>query len=766
MLGKSDLEPIKAAVISSSLDAIVVIDEQGKVLGINPAAETLFGFSPREALGRPIADLIVPEDLRELHRRGLAAYIAGGPSKVLGKRVETQGMCKDGREIPIELTILEIEVDGRRVFTANIRDRSEHAARDKELETTRRQLGLALQGANLGAWTFNPHNGTIWYSERSREMCGIPPDFVLTPQTLRTLVHADDWERLSQPYYHGYPHETLAVEYRIIRPDGELRWIYALGTANRDKDGVAQSMHGIHIDISERKRAEEELESIRQRLELAIEGAQLGIWSFDPQSGSAWLSDRARDMFAVETNFLPDMMAIRERIHPEDWERIVAPSVSDIRHETTAIEYRILRPDGEVRWVYSLGSATRDSDGVTQSVHGINLDITDRKRAEEELARSRDTLAQSEKLAALGALLAGVSHELNNPLAAIVGQAEMLAEDARGTSFEQRAERIGAAAERSARIVQTFLAMARQGERRLGMVRLNDVIASALELTDYALRTAGIAVRVNFGSGLPPIEGDRDQLHQVVVNLIVNAQQAMEKGAQFEKVLTVRTSVNQAGRVLVDVSDTGPGVPEGARHRIFEPFYTTKRHSRGGGGTGIGLSFSLGIVKAHGGTISVEPSRRGAHFRIELPAAAAGERITVVPKVDIVIPDVVPERRRCLVVEDEPDVAATLRELIEREGFNVTLAANGTEAFFALDQGDFDLLFSDLRMPLLNGPELYERLCEIRPELVKHMAFVTGDTMGDSMGEFLRNCGRPILEKPFTRAGVRAVLAALVVPGG
>ncbi|MGZ8336164.1 MAG: PAS domain S-box protein, partial [Allosphingosinicella sp.] len=138
VLGKSDLEPIKAAVISSSLDAIVVIDEQGKVLGINPAAETLFGFSPREALGRPIAELIVPEDLRELHRKGLAAYIAGGPSKVLGKRVETQGVCKDGREIPIELTILEIEVDGRRVFTANIRDRSEHAARDKELETTRR----------------------------------------------------------------------------------------------------------------------------------------------------------------------------------------------------------------------------------------------------------------------------------------------------------------------------------------------------------------------------------------------------------------------------------------------------------------------------------------------------------------------------------------------------------------------------------------------------------------------------------------------------
>jgi DNA-binding response OmpR family regulator len=298
----------------------------------------------------------------------------------------------------------------------------------------------------------------------------------------------------------------------------------------------------------------------------------------------------------------------------------------------------------------------------------------------------------------------------------------------------------------------------RQGERQTASVSLNDVIASALELTDYTLRTAGIAVRVNFGSGLPPVEGDRDQLHQVLVNLIVNAQQAMEKGEAFEKVLTIRTSVNQAGRVLVDVTDTGPGVPEDLRRRIFEPFFTTKKH-RVGSGTGIGLSFSQGIVAAHGGTLAVEPSRRGAHFRIDLPAAA-GEPIRIVPRADAVIPDVMPARRRCLIVEDEPDVAETLRELIEREGFEVTLAANGTEAFFALDKGDFDLLFSDLRMPLLNGPELYERLLEIRPELVKHMAFVTGDTMGDTMGEFLRTCGRPILEKPFTKAGIRAVLAA------
>jgi CheY-like chemotaxis protein len=255
----------------------------------------------------------------------------------------------------------------------------------------------------------------------------------------------------------------------------------------------------------------------------------------------------------------------------------------------------------------------------------------------------------------------------------------------------------------------------------------------------------------------------------VLVNLVVNAQQAMEKSEAYEKILTVRTSADRAGRVLIDLSDTGPGVPEDLRRRIFEPFFTTKRHGTGTG-TGIGLSFSQGIVSAHGGILGIEPSERGAHFRISLPAAVGGETapdtgeereeerlaaaaMTVLPK-------------HALIVEDEPDVAETLRELIEREGYRVTLASDGTQAFYALDREDFDLLFSDVRMPLLNGQELFERLREIRPQLVDHMAFVTGDTIGDSMADFLRGAGRPILEKPFTRAGVRAVLAALAAPQG
>lgn len=514
-----------------------------------------------------------------------------------------------------------------------------------------------------------------------------------------------------------------------------------------------------------RRGTRQELEMTRQRLELAVEGAKIGIWTYDPRTGAVWYSDRSHEIYGLERQPVVEARTLRSRVHPDDWEKLAVPYYQGFPDKPVAIEYRVVRPDGDIRWVYALGEAARDENGEIHTVNGIHFDITDRKLAEEELARSREALLQSEKLGALGSLLAGVSHELNNPLAAIVGQAEMLQEDSQGTPFEERARKISAAADRCSRIVRTFLAMARQREPKRELVDANELIAAALEITEYALRTSGIGVRVTYGTRLPLIEGDRDQLHQVLVNLIVNAQQAMEKGEAYEKILTIRTSVDQSTQVLIDVSDTGPGVPEDLRRRIFEPFFTTKKQGVGTG-TGIGLSFSQGIIDAHGGSIGIEPSRRGAQFRIALPAAPGApecadgpERCEEWPAAPVVVTP-----KHALIVEDEPDVADTLRELVEREGYRVTVARDGAQAFTAIDQEDFDLLLSDVRMPLLNGRELYERLSEIRPELVKRMSFVTGDTIGDSMGDFLRSTGRPILEKPFTKAGVRTMLAVLLAP--
>jgi len=624
------------------------------------------------------------------------------------------------------------------------------------LEESRRRLELAVEGAKLGTWTFDIKTQKTWYSTRSKQMYGLPPETEMTTEVIKRSVHPDDWKEVSDPYLHGFIEDKVEVEYRVICPDGSIRWIYSLGAASRDENGVAHTINGIHLDITERKRAEEDLAEARRRFELAVEGANLGSWTVNPKTGEAWYSARSRELYGMAGDLHLDARTLRAYIHPDDWDKVVEPYALGFPSDTISLEHRVIWPTGDVRWVQSLGTAIRDSHGEVVSVHGIHLDVTDRKRADQELARSRDALHQSEKLAALGSLLAGVSHELNNPLAAIVGQAEMLEEDSVGTPFEQRAKKIGAAAERCARIVQTFLAMARQKEPQRALVDLNDVVASSLELTDYGLRTAGIAVRVTLGSALPPVMGDRDQLHQVLVNLIVNAQHAMEGGEQFDKTLTLRTMIGADGRVVLELADTGPGVPDKLRNRIFEPFFTTKPQ---GMGTGVGLSFSHGIVVAHGGSLTLEPSARGAHFRISLPAAAEATLVAVPVSPGRASP---PHGGRALVVEDERDVAETLRELLEREGYRVTVVNDGGAALMALDRDEFDLILSDLRMPGVSGPDLHARISETKPHLLERMGFVTGDTLGSSMDDFLRNCGRPVLEKPFTKTGVRCLIASVV----
>ena len=621
------------------------------------------------------------------------------------------------------------------------------------LEDSRRRLELAVEGAKLGTWTYDLRTGATWYSDRSKQMYGLAADTEMTAAVIRAAVHPDHWEEVSTPYLTGFLEDKVEVEYRVICPDGSIRWIYSLGAATRDEQGVAHKVHGIHLDITERKRAEEELAETRRQLELAVEGAKIGSWTVNPETGATWYSERSREMHGLGREMPIDARLIKSYVHPDDWEHVIESYRQGFPSDAIALEHRVIWPSGEERWVQSVGTARRDAQGRVKLVSGIHLDITDRKRAQAELERSREALHQSEKLAALGALLAGVSHELNNPLAAIVGQAEMLEEDSRGTTFETRARKISSAAERCARIVQTFLAMARRREPQRSLVGLNDIIASALELTEYALRTAGISVQVNFGSALPPVDGDRDQLHQVLVNLIINAKQAMEGGDALDKTLTIRTSIDQAGRVLVDVGDTGPGVPEKTRKRIFDPFFTTKNS-----GTGLGLAFSQGIIEAHGGALTLEPSRRGALFRVALPAA---------PQTDLVAVPVEPDTccatggGLALVVDDEPDVAETLRELLEREGYQVRVAGDGAAALTALEREDYDLIISDLRMPGISGPELHARLAEKRPELLARMGFVTGDTLGSNMDEFLRRCGRPVLEKPFTKTGVRCLIAAV-----
>ena len=397
-----------------------------------------------------------------------------------------------------------------------------------------------------------------------------------------------------------------------------------------------------------------------------------------------------------------------------------------------------------------------EGDGLVKT-GGFTLDLTDRKSAEAALQRSRDALYQSEKLSALGSLLAGVSHELNNPLSIVVAQAVMMERQAEGSELAERAFKIRRAADRCARIVQTFLAMARQKKPERTAIDLSTIADAAIELADYGLRADGVGITRVLASDLPRISADGDQLHQIVTNLIVNAQQAMAQSRTL-RWLEVRTALGEEPHtVILEVSDSGPGIPLDTRRRIFEPFFTTKPQ---GEGTGMGLSFSQGLAEAHGGRLTLVRSDSGACFRLTLPI----DEHNLLPRVEPAPARPMPATpRRALIVDDEEEIAASLADFLSIEGFECEVVVGGAAAQRRLAEGgDYDLVVSDLRMPGIDGPALFAWIGDQRPDLVARTAFTTGDTLGTAAARFLAGAGRPVLEKPFMPDSIRHFLTAAV----
>jgi signal transduction histidine kinase len=399
------------------------------------------------------------------------------------------------------------------------------------------------------------------------------------------------------------------------------------------------------------------------------------------------------------------------------------------------------RADGSVIPVILTSRAINYADEPS-SIIGI-FDLSERKAAEHEIQSQREALHQSEKLNALGTLLAGVAHELNNPLSVVVGHSFLLADTAMDEKVKNRAEKIGKAAQRCSAIVKNFLAMARQSKQVLSEVDINGVISGTLEITGYVLKTARIEIDTDLTKKLPSVWGDSDQIGQVVMNLVINAKQALET-QEGQKRISIDSRISADKKsVVIGVSDNGPGVPEDAKKRIFDPFYTTKGV---GIGTGLGLSVSRGIVEAHHGSIAVRNNTdNGAVFEVRLPISQGHDK----------------ERRSrpssqtttnsysILIVDDEPEVMETLSELLEAQGHRVIQAESGAAALHLLSELDCDLILCDLRMPVMDGPELYRQVCRSFPHLSKRIAFVTGDILDPSSGDFLEAANLPYLEKPF-----------------
>lgn len=382
------------------------------------------------------------------------------------------------------------------------------------------------------------------------------------------------------------------------------------------------------------------------------------------------------------------------------------------------------------------------------------IDMSTIRNLESELETQQQALFQSQKLNAMGTLLAGVAHELNNPLTVVVANAHVLTLDNNDPQTTARVQKITDAAERCSNIVKSFLDVARKSSGDKANFDMVQCISKSIELTEIGFRDQEIKVTTQFENNLPAVNGDMDQIGQVVMNLLINAKQAIaeQDGA---KEINVSCQLNtRKSMIELLVNDNGPGVPEEIREQIFDPFFTTKGV---GHGTGMGLSLVHGIITGHGGTIELlKTEQKGAHFRVCLPHI--GKPLT---EADIRKAPPTTQKLKLLVVDDEEDVLEALEDTLIILGHDVLGVGSGKAALSALRNEGFDGILSDLRMPEMDGADLYENLKKEFPEMVDKIAFITGNNLSESAQQFLAACKRPSLGKPFSPEQLSSLIAEL-----
>lgn len=402
----------------------------------------------------------------------------------------------------------------------------------------------------------------------------------------------------------------------------------------------------------------------------------------------------------------------------------------------------------------SVRSSHPEDAGPGPGVFLLLADVTDEARAEAECRSLQEQVEASERFSALGEIVAGVAHELNNPLTGLLGYSELLLKLAPDERSRGRLSRLHHEALRCRRIVENLLCFARKRQAYPRLNSLNEVVVRSVRFQEVAAAKAGVSVQTDLQPDLPPGLFDMAQLEQVVGNLLSNSFQALASRPAEQRRVRVSTALVD-GRLRLNVHDTGPGIAASLRESIFEPFVTTRRPE---GGTGLGLAVSYGIISEHQGTILVADEGPGACLQIELPVA---ENVTVTSDRG---PDGDQQEKHApavLLVDDEPVVLDLLEDVLTDSGYRVSRALNGAEALERLETEAFDAMLIDIKMPDMDGRRLYRVVCERRPGMAGRVVFTTGETDRKDLMAFMDDAGATLLRKPFELEQVADTFDAL-----
>ncbi|MDD3287525.1 MAG: ATP-binding protein [Alphaproteobacteria bacterium] len=630
--------------------------------------------------------------------------------------------------------------------------------KERALAISNERFALAAKGSNEGLFDWNLKTGEVFFSDQFKRILGVNLESTSSALKiwLKMIVPADrktireSLRRFRQNAQVG----AINLEYRVMRLDDRKRWLHTRAVATRDsRTGKMMRLVGSTGDITDRKQGEVALRASEARFRSITEAHPVPVLIVALNKGQVlYASPGAEVLLGLPNGTLTSHFLDRFLTKADERRELLA--AMNAGQEVNLKEFTVTRGDGNALTA-ALSARRINYQNEVAMVMGL-YDLTERKEAESQIAKQQEALQQSEKMAALGGLLAGVAHELNNPLSVVVGQSTLLIEGSTEPKVIGRAEKIFKAADRCTRIVKSFLALARRKPPERKPVDINQIINSSLELLGYQFRNENVELKLELEPTLPEVNGDGDQLTQVFTNLELNAAQAMI-GWQGKRQVTIRTESHGMGEVLITVMDTGPGIPADIKSRVFEPFFTTKSSK---GGTGVGLSLCLNIIESHSGQVVLEDTQDGgATFFITLPTITNAQKNQEEQEKseDHKLP-----RLRILLVDDEIELAQTLADLLEPEGHEIDLASDGSIALEKLRRKPFDVIISDLRMPVMDGPGLYAEISRTMPEFTKRIIYITGDTLSSHIQSFLSQNTVPVIEKPYRLVDVKRTIAKLL----
>ena len=731
--------------IDSFDDHLLAIGLDGEVRASNRSFADLLGLPFQKIIGHPLRELI--EDASGEQTEGLERWMA----RFIERRTWTgvvQVRLKEKKAVHYFECVAHAMLRDEKVHGLTILARDVTSARRNEARFT--ELFETLQE---GIYNAPPEDKVLEVNPALVRMLGFDSKEELLAKRV-SEIFVDESRRTAIIREVNRQPSPEGREITLIRKDGLPVICLHTATAIRDTAGKVVRYQGALVDITAQREIEKRLHKEQEFARRLVDSFPDLIFVVDASKRYTYVSPNAQTILGYEVGETIGTV-FGERAHPEERGAVLS-MLQDLlagRKNFGSIEIQVRHKNGEWRRLKCHFSPLFDETGHIEAVVISGRDVTEVKRLEEQLI-------QAEKLAAMGQMLAGVAHELNNPLTAILGVSELL-RDRQGIdeSTKRQLEMTHRQARRAARIVQNLLEFSRPASPQKKAIDINSIVDRTLQLHEHSLRRNSVEASFQSVPDLPPIIGDPNQLIQVFLNLISNAEQAIREVRPSGK---IKIRLGKSGtRIFATVQDNGPGIKPESMAKLFDPFFTTKRP---GGGTGLGLSICMSIVREHGGNIEAESiPEGGASFTIYLPIPTSKNRLIprdldtgelVSPSFDLL------KNRAILVLDDEESIRLLLAEGLGAQGLKVDCAASAEQALSLVLGRKYDVLLCDLKLsgngPNADGQNVAERLKVAAGVNKPEVILMSGDVSGDESQSGPTMARR--LQKPFRISDVLNVL--------